>query len=502
VTTAPLGAEIRTSIGQRQVIIAALLLAAALVFCGGAVNASAEPTRAVVWGALALACYAFALMCLAQAGESAGLGLATWKFGPWILLWYGFAFGLATVTWAGPQTSVATEITLHSVLRAIWLVAVAITFWTAGYFVGPGQATRRLAARGMAAIGSRLSGAVRNRSTPWLLYAIGTAASLVTTATTGHFGYTYTDASSSVTAATGYGQIFSALSSLAPLAIAAAALQAYRERLPGARITLIIIFLMQLAFGAAAGGKQDFVITLLALIIPMSSARCRLPKVIVIGAILAFLVIVVPFNQAYRIASRNGSVTLSPSEAIHKAPMILAQNLTGHSLVTALPNSTTYLLQRIREIDSAAIVMQRTPEQIAFMSPIQLIEAPLGGIVPRAVWPGKPIFATGYQFSQQYYLLPSTLYTSSAITPVGDLYRHGGWIPVIAGMFLLGCGVRLLDDVLDIRANPHAIFLILLLFPALVKNEEDWVSLVAGVPATVVIWLVASALTFRASRSA
>jgi hypothetical protein len=103
--------------------------------------------------------------------------------------------------------------------------------------------------------------------------------------------------------------------------------------------------------------------------------------------------------------------------------------------------------------------------------------------------------------SQQYYELPPSVYTSSSITPAGDLYRHGGWIPVIVGMFLLGCGVRLLDDVLDIRANPQAIFLVILLFPCLVKGEDDWVTFLAGVPATILIWLLALALTFRPRRS-
>ena len=68
---------------------------------------------------------------------------------------------------------------------------------------------------------------------------------------------------------------------------------------------------------------------------------------------------------------------------------------------------------------------------------------------------------------------------------------------MIAGMFLLGSGVRLLDDVLDVRANPHAIFLVLLLLPGLVKNEVGWVPILAGLPWTVAIWLLAVVVTFR-----
>jgi hypothetical protein len=169
--------------------------------------------------------------------------------------------------------------------------------------------------------------------------------------------------------------------------------------------------------------------------------------------------------------------------------------------MTTVPHSVDYLLERIQEIDSPAIILQRTPDQIGFLSPVQLVEIPLTGFVPRAVWPGKPIQLPMYQVSQEYYEQPATVYTAASITPVGDLYRYGGWIPVIVGMFLLGCGVRLLDDVLDARANPHAILLLLLLFPSVVVAESGWVAILSGIPLTVLIWLLSVALTFRARRS-
>jgi hypothetical protein len=162
-----------------------------------------------------------------------------------------------------------------------------------------------------------------------------------------------------------------------------------------------------------------------------------------------------------------------------------------------LSSSASFMLSRIREIDSPAIIMQRTPSQIGFQSPVQLIEGPVVTVVPRALWPGKPILDVGYQVSQEYYELPSSVYTSSSITPVGDLYRHGGWIPVIAGMFLLGCAVRFLDDVLDVSGNPHSVLLFLLLFPSLVNQESDWTGMLAGIPETVLVWLLAVYLTFR-----
>ena len=267
-------------------------------------------------------------------------------------------------------------------------------------------------------------------------------------------------------------------------------------------MTLTVLFLAEIAFGAAAGGKQSFIITILAVAIPFTTSRRRVHKgLLAFTALaftgLAFLLIVVPFNQSYRSNARNASGTLSVSQALDAAPGILGQTIGTGNAGGVLSSSASFMLSRIREIDSPAIIMQRTPAEIGFVSPVQLVTAPIAALVPRAVWPGKPILDPGYEFSQTYYELPATVYTSSAITPVGDLYRHGGWIPVIVGMFLLGCGVRLLDDVMDVYGSPHCVFLFLLLFPSLVKQEDDWVGTLAGIPGTLLIWLFATYLTFR-----
>jgi hypothetical protein len=403
------------------------------------------------------------------------------------------------VTWSQPQTGTAAQIAISSVLKALWLLAVGMLAWAVGYCIGPSRAARGSAARAVAALGRRFSTDVRSPAAPWILYAVGFGARLGVAVSTGRVGYVG-DASSAVSIATGYGQVLSLLSLLAPLAVAAAAIQVYRERLPGARVTLAVLFVTELGYGALAGGKEDFVIAVLAVIIPISVARYRIPKLAVIAGILVFLAVVIPFNKAYRTAARGTSATLTSSQAIHQAPGILQQTVSGQSVTTLLPDSVVYLLQRVREIDGPAIILQRTGGQIPFSSPGLLVEAPLIDLVPRAIWPGKPILATGYQFSQQYYDLPPTVYSSSAITPVGDLYRHGGWVPVIVGMSLLACIVRLIDSVLDVRENPHAILLILLLFPSLVKGEDDWITLLAGLPGTLLVWLLAVALIFRPRR--
>ena len=500
-TAAHAEARIGVLAAPRGAIIAPILFATAVVLLAETLATLDRPTHAVVWGSLALAVYVAGLLILVGAVHGNELGLARWRLGPWMLLWYGVASGLATVTWRQPLIGTPGEITVASVMRALWLVAVAMTAWVTGYFVGPGRPVRNLAARAMGALHRRFTADVRSPAAPWLLFGIGIAASLATAATTGDFGYVG-DPSSVASTATGYEQILRELSLCAPLAVAAAALQVYRERRPGSRFTLAFLFVAELAFGEAAGGKLSFVTAVLTVIIPLSSSHRRLPKAALIALALTFLFIVIPFNQAYRNAARSDSATLTPGQAVAAAPGILRQTLTSHTIVTGLPGSIGYLLQRIREIDTPAIIVQRTPGQIGFQRPIELATAPMAGVVPRAIWSSKPIVAPGYRFSQEYFELSPTVYTSSAVTPAGDLYRHGGWVPVLIGMSLLGCGVRLLDDFLDVRANPHAIFLVLLLFPVLVRAEDDWAGFLGGLPATLFIWLFAVALTFRERRRA
>jgi hypothetical protein len=251
-----------------------------------------------------------------------------------------------------------------------------------------------------------------------------------------------------------------------------------------------------IGMGALAGGKQSFVVAILAVIIPRAVVRRRLPAGAIVAAILFFLLIVIPFNQAYRTSARGGATTLSVGQALSSAPATAGQVVTGDLSAAVLSQSVGSLTQRIRTIDTPAIVMQRTPSEIPYASPGQLLIAPVTDLIPRILWPGKPILATGYQISQEYYWLPAQIYTSSAVTPEGDLYRHGGWVPLIVGMFLLGCAMRILDELTDLRRGVHGALLIVLLFPGIVQSESDCATLLAGIPGMVLLWLAVVAYSF------
>lgn len=447
------------------------------------------------WGAVALAVYCAGLLSLmAVAARHDGLGLASWRIGPWSLVWGAVAFGLATISWLGPQIGPSAEILPDSILRALSMVGVALTMLTLGYCAGPHRLAVARARRLTDMLSRRFTDEIRSPAVPWMLLGVGIAAQFGLAVLTGQLGYVG-NVSASVTTASGYSQYLAVAGECVPLAVLAAAIRAYRTKTIAAWLSLGVAFAVAIAMGALAGGKASFVVASLAVIIPRSAARRRLPAGAMAAAVLAFLLIVIPFNQAYR-ASARGTVTLKTSQAVAAAPAIAEQVVTSDLSTAVLGQSLRYLAERIRTIDTPAIVMQRTPGEIPFANPAQLLVSPVVVLVPRIVWPGKPILTLGYQLGQEYFQLPPQVYTSSDVTPEADLYRHGGWFPLILGMFLLGSGIRIIDEVTDLRRGVHGAFLIVLLFPGIVQAGTDCATLLAGIPGMVLLWLAVVTLSF------
>lgn len=479
----------------RRAIVGGLLLLAAAVVLVAVAGWSTAVSDQLLGGAVALGAFCAGLLALmsAVAGYD-GLGLRAWRIGPWSLAYGAFAFGLATISWIGPQTGTAAQILPRSVLRALWLIAVALALFTIGYCVVP-RVARSLGRRVSGTLSARFTDDVRGPGVPWILFGAGAAGQLGLAVTSGHFGYVGLGATPTAAVA-GYSQFLALLGECMPLAVATAAMRAYQTRLPSARAALAALFACAVVTGALAGGKTSFIVVILAVAIPRAMMRGRFPAGLLVVAVAFFLLAVIPFNQAYRAVAR-GQAMLSTQQAVAAAPAIAGQILADDLSPSALGQSAGYLAQRIRTIDSPAIIMQRTPGQIPFRNPGQLAVSPVIDLVPRILWPGKPVLDVGYQMSQEYYQLPPQAYTSSDITPEGDLYRHGGWVVLVVGMFLMGCGVRVLDEVADLGRSMHGAFLIILLFPGIVQAGDDYATLLAGIPGMVLLWCGAVALSFR-----
>jgi hypothetical protein len=131
----------------------------------------------------------------------------------------------------------------------------------------------------------------------------------------------------------------------------------------------------------------------------------------------------------------------------------------------------------------------QTPDPIPYESALELATGPLLGVVPRSIWPDKPVLDAGYQANIRYYHSPAWVRSSSAVTPYGDLYRRGGPVVVILGMALLGWFIRVVDSRTgpNLAESPALLILPILLFPILVKQEMDFLGLSAAIVNTIVV---------------
>jgi hypothetical protein len=488
--------DLSTRTAASRLLVPALILVAAAAALAAPAMSAAFVDDQIRWGSIALTVFCTGLLLImATLPDAPGLGLASWRIGPWSLLYGAPAFGLATISWLGPQTGPPGEILAGSILRALWMITVSLAMLTAGYCAGPWRLAASHGRRAAGALSRRYTDEVRGPVVPWALFVAGLVAQLASAVLSGHFGYVGNAAGAAVSA-TGYGQLIGIAGECLPLSVLTAAIRAQRTRTPMARATLGILFAAAVAAGAIEGTKTSFVVAVMAAMIPYTRGRRRLPVGLITVATAFFLLVVIPFNLAYRSSAR-GPVTLSTSQAVAAAPAIAGQVIASDLSLSSLGQSAELMATRIRSIDSPAIILQRTPSEIPYSDPAQLLTSPVVDVIPRALWPGKPVLTVGWQMSQEYFELPPQIYTASDITPEGDLYRHGGWFWLVIGMFLFGGGLRILDESTDLRRSVHGAFLILLLFPSIVMAGTDCATLLAGIPGMVLLSLAVVATSFK-----
>lgn len=443
--------------------------------------------RIVVYGLLlGLAGLGGAFMC--SVGRNLGTSLALGKLGVWAAASFTLFFGLSTLTW---QRRLATDapvtILPESVVQACVVVGICFAAFIVGYIAthalaparGPSQAVRRVLLQvppsaASTAWGLRLAG-IGLTATFWQVLS-------------GQYGYLQ----SSTPGSSGTAQIAALLSLFTYFGLAVLYMSHLRQPRRGSGAAVVAVTAAALALAFFSGTKEETALVGVALVFAHGAVRRRLPVRLLLVALVAFVAVVNPFNEAYRQEVRGGSTNLGPAAAAAAGLGLAVDTAVSISPDTVL-SSGSQLLGRVREIDNVAIIIQRSPETIPFRSVSDLAVAPLAGVVPRILWPSKPVYDISAQFSREYYSLPSAIRSSSAITPIGDLYRHGGLPVAVIGMLLLGILLRIVDDTDDTSESVGLLFLVLAAFPTVVKWETDIVTLLLSLPTI----LIAPALAVR-----
>lgn len=240
------------------------------------------------------------------------------------------------------------------------------------------------------------------------------------------------------------------------------------------------------------------ILQLVAFVVGYSARRkLRLRTVVASAAIATF--VIAPFVTTYRDQLNGANGRLTPVEAL--TSINFSQLINTALNQSDAGNSQNHFLMRWSRIGDVSIIVTQTPYPVPFLSPAELLAGPFLGLVPRSIWPDKPVFDAGYQVNQIYYGAASTTYSSAATTPYADLYRHGGFPILVSGMLFLGLFVRMIDSRTSIAGHVdlRLMFLPMLLFASLVKQEVDYLSLSASLVSILLTAALAVRLVSRRS---
>jgi hypothetical protein len=83
------------------------------------------------------------------------------------------------------------------------------------------------------------------------------------------------------------------------------------------------------------------------------------------------------------------------------------------------------------------LIMWKTPSQIPYLGVEGFLQIP-AYMIPRILWPDKPVLTQGYWLSVNYLNLPPTTQSKSAFTLFGEAYIFTGWWGVILASLALG----------------------------------------------------------------
>lgn len=413
--------------------------------------------------------------------------LADLKLGPWIGIGFAVGFGAATLSWLwepeGLQKLIdPSALPFAAVVSGLGFIALTVGHRAAPWLLRKAGMVLGSAVRGPGEFAQRPMSAV-------VLWVAALAAQAVSFAR-GSLGY-LSDPAAALATTSSISAVLSALGYLGVLATLLAARRFAATRTVRSLAVLLLLALSQMAIGVFSGMKEAAIVHMVAFIIGYSArGRLRLAPMLVVAA--TAVLVVTPVVTALRAEVLAGSGRLSPAEA--------ARELDLSTLVAGVPTqddgSLRQMIRRLSRIGDVTVIVSKTPSSIAYAPAGDLFLGPVLGFIPRSVWPTKPVLAAGYEVLQEYYGMPASVYSSVAVTPYGDLYRRGGVHVVIAGMLVLGLLVRALDsrDGGSPRDDPRLLFLPMLLFLAVVKQEIDYVSFFAAIPSTLLIAALASRL--------
>lgn len=279
----------------------------------------------------------------------------------------------------------------------------------------------------------------------------------------------------------------------AALIVSAIEVLGKRSTKPFMRSVFCLSVVFSIGFGVISGMKGEIMFPLLYLVLVYRITNGRIPR----SAFLLLLlpVVIYPFSNAYRYnlglgygAQVNtveglGTVLKKSFDDVVDSP--LTKSTTAGQ---GLDNTTSRLseLAYVREVISL-------PDPSVLNGDEKIWFAPFYPLVPRVFWKDKPVLNKGIRLSVA---LGRPATTSSALTPIGDLYSMYGTSGVAVGMFLYGICLQLYMNWVGHEITNKRLFVYISLIIPLINPEADVFSLVASVVQSGIVFLFMASVIY------
>lgn len=424
------------------------------------------------------------------------LGLLELRLGAWFLVYGSLVFGLATVSITTRQLGSGAIVDKASIPAALIIAAFAFTAWAIGYAGGGAAIVRRFGERTFGLVADRRSEVVRGPLFLVGIFALGVGADIVSAVFLGRYGYLGNATVDAVDSSAWYIQPLLVLSNLKSAALFGLAMRVFVSKKDTWWAALLPVAVVAVALSLVTGLKESFVTMALAVGVPLLLSGGRRSILWIVVTALGFVLVVSPIVDGIRQDVTDGRGRLTVEQSLEVAAQGVVSGRYVFQPVVTDGSATT--LERLRLIDNLALIMDKTPSDIPYRSLDEVATAPVTGLIPRLLWPDKPVRLSGYNFYVEYYEGGGS--SSSAITLPGSLYLYGGAGVVLLGMAFVGLALRMVDDATRAATRPAGALLFLLVFNVVVKQEVDAATFLAGLPVLLLSWIVASVCVLEPRR--
>jgi hypothetical protein len=456
-----------------------------------------------VLGVFLAAASSFLTVSVLSSIRRAGSFLAFSFIGLWAV-----GYGVASLAWLSPGNELriqSTGLRVESVPAGLAIATVGLLAWTTGYCL----LNFRIA---QAAISSLRRWSTRGGGGPvdycvsriMAVYAVGLVARLTLIAL-GRYSYITADLEAAITQSSPVIAILGHLEFLTTVGLLLLAYVTFRRGSTTSHSLLLVVLLTEVPFGLLSGMRSFILLRLFGIAVLYVLLRRRVP-ILGVLVLMGGIALLSPFNSAYRAEVRDGSATsVDAAEAAELLPKLLGAAVTDLSPSDVVLAPWDFVSLRLRLVDEVAMVSQKTPSQIPYAEPSDTLLEAATVFVPRAVWPGKPVYTGGLQYAQDFWKQPSSVVSSRSPGYPGEAFYRRGWIGVVVLMGLLGGVMAAINAALNPRVHPVAIPMFVVAWSELLNLEGSLVLLGAGLTQSLLITAVAmrwsSASIARSRRS-